>query len=63
MQIQNQNSKKVIYSLNVFLDLQKLGFNPIATTPNPKNNNLICWIFERTPQLMEALDKIINGAC
>ena len=60
MQIQNQNSKKVIYSLNVFLELQKLGFNPIATT---KNNNLICWIFERTPQLMEALDKIINGAC
>ena len=63
MQIQNQNSKKVIYSLYVFLELQKLEFNPIATTPNRKNNNLICWIFERTPQLMEALDKIINGAC
>ena len=52
---------KIIYSLRVYLSLQELGFEPIATMPNPNNNNLMCWVFNKTPELLQSLDNIIKG--
>ncbi len=52
---------KIIYSLRVYLSLQSLGFEPIATMPNPNNNNLMCWVFNKTPEFMKSLNNIIEG--
>ena len=52
---------KIIYSLRVYLSLQELGFEPIATMPNPNNNSLMCWVFNKTPELLQSLDNIIKG--
>ena len=52
---------KVVYSLRIYLELNKRGFAPIATTPNPKQPHLMCWIYEKTPELITALDEIIGG--
>lgn len=53
------NSNKIIYSLRIYLQLKEMGIEPIATTSNPQKPNFICWIYEKTPELMKALDQII----
>lgn len=52
---------KIVYSLRIFLTLQRMGFYPISTTMNPQNNKLMCWIFARTPEFEEALTAAIEG--
>lgn len=54
-------AKKVIYSLRVYLELERQGYKPIATMPNPNKPKLMCWVFERTPEFTVALDKILEG--
>lgn len=56
-----KTKQKIVYSLRIFLELQKMGFNPIATTTNPSNQNLMCWIFEKTPEFDAALTAAIEG--
>lgn len=48
-------SKKIIYSLRVFLALTERGFEPIATTKNPAHEDFMCWIYDYTPELEAAL--------
>lgn len=61
MQNQTQIKNKIIYSLRVNMELQKRGFVPLTAMPNPNNLRLICWVYEKTDQLIEALDEIIGG--
>lgn len=61
MQNQTQIKNKIIYSLRVNMELQKRGFIPLTAMPNPNNLRLICWVYEKTDQLIEALDEIIGG--
>lgn len=56
-----QSAKKVIYSLRVYLQLEQKGFYPISTMPNPNKPNLMCWVFDKTPEFMEVLDEILEG--
>ena len=56
-------SKKIIYSLRVYLALKELGFEPIATTQNPTKPNFLCWIYDKTPEFEQALDLLIGGNC
>lgn len=62
MQRQKQipTSIKVVYSLRVHMELQSMGFQYIQTMPNPKNENLNCWIYEATPAFLDAFDGIIE---
>ena len=55
------NTKKIIYSLRVYLELKERGFDPIATSQNPQKPNFLCWIYERTPELDVALNELIGG--
>jgi hypothetical protein len=48
--LNQQNAYKIIYSLRIYLQLINKGFYPISTSPNPNNNHLMCWIFEKTPE-------------
>jgi hypothetical protein len=30
--------------------------------PNPNNNNLICWVYEKTPEFMESFNGLVEEA-
>jgi len=60
IQKQKQTSIKIVYSLRVYMELQSMGFNYIQTMPNPKNEDLICWIYEATPAFLDALGSIVD---
>lgn len=47
---------KIIYSLKVHIYLQGLGFKYIIEMQNPQYKWLNCWVYEETPDLMQALD-------
>lgn len=61
MQNQTQTENKIIYSLRVNMELQRRGFIPLTAMPNPNNLRLICWVYEKTDKLIEALNEIIGG--
>ena len=52
---------KIIYSLKVVAQLVAMGYQPVASMPNPKKPDFLCWIFEVTPEFQRALDKIFGG--
>ena len=53
--------KKIVYSLREYLEISERGFQPITTTQNPQKPHLMCWIYDKTPELVVALDEIIGG--
>lgn len=52
---------KVIYTLRLHVELQKLGFNCVTEMKNPKKPNYNCWVYEVTPEFIEAFSKIVEG--
>ena len=55
----NQNVK-IIYSLKVHIQLQKMGFSYLTEMKNPHNNRLNCWVYEETQELLTAFDNILK---
>ena len=54
------NANKIIYSLRVNIELQKKGFKPITTMENPYKPGLFCWVYEKTPEFVIALNDILK---
>lgn len=53
---------KIIYSLRIHLKLQEMGFKYLTEMKNPQNMRFNCWVYEATPQLLEAFDNILREA-
>lgn len=51
---------KIIYSLRIHIALQKMGFVYITEMKNPNNPKFNCWVYEETPALLEAFDKLVS---
>lgn len=51
---------KIIYSLRIHLKLQEMGFKYLTEMKNPQNMRFNCWVYEVTPQLLEAFDNILR---
>ena len=51
---------KIIYSLRIHLKLQEMGFKYLTEMKNPQNMQFNCWVYEATPQLLEAFDNILR---
>lgn len=51
---------KIIYSLRIHLKLQEMGFKYLTEMKNPQNMRFNCWVYEATPQLLEAFDNILT---
>ena len=51
---------KIIYSLRIHLKLQEMGFKYLTEMKNPQNMRFNCWVYEATPQLLEAFDDILR---
>lgn len=52
---------KIIYSLWIHIELQAQGFSYITEMKNPKNPQYNCWVYEETPELLEAFCALIKG--
>lgn len=52
---------KIIYSLKIHIELQRLGFQYITEMKNPKSPIYNCWVYEDTEKLQEALDHLLGG--
>ena len=51
---------KIIYSLRIHLKLQEMGFKYLTEMKNPQNMRFNCWVYEATPQLLEAFDSVLR---
>lgn len=52
---------KIIYSLQIHIALQAQGFTHETEMKNPKNPRFNCWVYEETPELLKAFDKLVRG--
>lgn len=52
---------KIIYSLQLHIALQALGFVHETEMKNPKNPRFNCWVYEETPELLKAFDSLVKG--
>ena len=51
---------KIISSLKIHIALQNQGFNYITEMKNPNNSNFNCWVYEETPELLQAFDALVR---
>lgn len=52
---------KIVYSLQMHIELQRQGFQYITEMKNPKNQRFNCWVYEITPAFQKAFDALIEG--
>lgn len=52
---------KIIYSLQLHIALQALGFAHETEMKNPKNPRFNCWVYAETPELLKAFDSLVKG--
>ncbi len=52
---------KIIYSLQIHIKLQSMGFTYVTEMKNPKNPRFNCWVYEETEELLEAFDTLLTG--
>ena len=52
---------KIIYSLQIHLKLQSMGFKALTELRNPANDRFNCWVYEETAALLDAFDGILRG--
>ena len=57
----NANANKIIYSLRIYIALKELNIEPIATMENPMKPGFLCWVYKKTPELIQALDGLMGG--
>ena len=58
MNMSNTNYK-IVYSLRIHLALQKMGFKYETEMKNPQKPMFNCWVYLKTPELIQAFDKLI----
>jgi hypothetical protein len=56
-----KSNLKIIYSLRVHIALQQQGFCPVSEMKNPNNPKYNCWVYLESPELLAALDSLMEG--
>ena len=51
---------KIIYSLQIHIALQSMGFRYVTEMKNPNNPRFNCWVYEETDELLKAFDSLIK---
>ena len=52
---------KIIYSLQLHIALQALGFAHETEMKNPNNPRFNCWVYAETPEFLKAFDALLGG--
>ena len=58
----NQNVK-IIYSLQIHIELQNQGFTCLTEMKNPNHPRFNCWVYAATPDLLASFDALVREAC
>ena len=58
----SNSNVKIIYSLKLHIALMQQGFNYVTEMRNPKDMRYSCWVYEATPEFLEAFDRLLKGA-
>ena len=53
---------KIVYSLKLHIALMKQGFHYVTEMRNPKDVRYSCWVYEATPEFLEAFDNLLKEA-
>ena len=51
---------KIVYSLKIHIALMRLGFQFITEMRNTKDMRYSCWVYEATPEFLEAFDRLLK---
>ena len=51
---------KIIYSLQIHIKLQSMGFISVTEMKNPKNPKFNCWVYEETEEFLKAFDSLLT---
>lgn len=54
------NDYLIVYKMKLAMALMNRGHNPISTMPNPKNSNLICWVFQKTSSFLQDFEQLVK---
>lgn len=49
---------KIVYTLRIHLALVEMGFKYKWQMQNPCNPNYYCWVYEETPEFLDAFIRI-----
>ena len=49
-----------VYTKRIAYELRKLGFKILRTEINPMRPQYDCWVFEATPELKSAFERLAN---
>lgn len=55
-----QTGLKIVYSLRIHIELQKMGFQALTEMKNPQKPTLNCWVYEWTDEFQRAFDSLIK---
>ena len=53
---------KIVYSLKLHIALMQMGFQYVTEMRNPKDVRYSCWVYEATPEFLEAFDELLKEA-
>ena len=53
---------KIVYSLKLHIALMKQGFQYVTEMRNPKDVRYSCWVYEASPEFLEAFDNLLREA-
>jgi hypothetical protein len=56
----SKSNIKIIYSLRIHIELQRMGFTYITEMKNPKNPRFNCWVYEETPEFAQTYDSLLK---
>lgn len=56
----SNSNVKIIYSLKIHIELQKMGFTYLTEMKNPHNSQFNCWVYEETEDLLKAFDALVK---
>ena len=57
---QSEQTKKIIYSLQIMKDLREKGIYPDSAMQNPEYPEYLCWAYSVNDKLVQALDEIFK---
>lgn len=55
----NQNVK-IVYSLKIHIELQRLGFQYLTEMKNPNNPRLNCWVYPATENFLAIFEALVG---
>ena len=54
------NDYLIVYKMKLAMALMEKGHKPLSTMPNPKNSQLMCWVFQKTDSFLKDFEELVE---